>query len=155
MKGLIYIVAILETFNVLNAKTIFNDNLPLHHKLGEKLLGENYKSWLSRIRLKKRLKENANFDYGVPFRDNPTKHPPSHFVGFRNNSICIESKKWGIEEKIDVDPHVSLVHGTLKKKFIKFPDDNLIPPGVKMTKGKMLESDIQVARLNSVITFIL
>ena len=32
----------------------------------------------------------------------------------------------------------------LRKK--KFPDDNSIPPGIKRTKGKMLESDLQEAR---------
>ena len=137
---------ILESFDILNAETIFNDDSSSHHKLGEKLHGENHKSWLSRIRLKKRLKENANFDYGVPFRDSPANHAPSHFDEFRNKSIHIESRNWGNEEKKEIDPYVSLVHGTLMKKFKKFPDDNLIPPGIKRTKGKMLESDLQEAR---------
>lgn len=146
MKGVVLIVTILESFNILNPKTVSVNDSSIHHKLGENILRENYKSWLPRIRLKKRLRENENIDYEIPFLDSPLQNAPSQFEESRDKSIYKESKNWWNEEELRIDPHVSLIHGTLVKTLEKLPNENSIPPEVKRSKGNIIENDLQKTR---------
>ena len=50
------------------------------------------------------------------------------------------------EEKQEIEPDFSLLKGTLEKTFRKIPPENLIPAGTKMTKGKIMDRELEEAR---------
>ena len=60
MKGVLLIVTILESFNILNANNLFINDSSSHYKLGENVLRENY---MSKNQLKERLRINYSFGH--------------------------------------------------------------------------------------------
>ena len=47
---------------------------------------------------------------------------------------------------LKIDPQLSLIKGTLKKKFEKITELSFIPSGTKRVRGKLIDSNLQEAR---------
>ena len=154
MNGEVVAILIVNSLSILNSR-------------------ESFRPWYQGA-LRSILKKNTSFRPTTSFKhakDAYNKYPPikRQVFGLANFSDLLNRESFPKSEKsqdqelfrvhsdykfnvqdneynMKIDPDLSLIKGTLKKKYEKITDHSIIPPGTRRVVGKLIENDLRVAR---------
>ena len=154
MKGKVIIILIVNSLSILNGEETFrpwhsgalrrilNDNSSIRSNISFKYAQDPYNKYSS---IKRQLFGLANFS-DLLDRESFAKSAKAHDRELFHVNSDYELDVQDSEYNIKIDPELSLIKGTLKKKFEKITENSFIPPGTRRVGGKLIENNLQVAR---------
>ena len=139
MKGEVIIILILKSLSILNTRETFR---PFISNISFKYTRDPYNKY---SQIKRHPFGSANFSDLLDGESLAKSEKVNDRELFRVNSdykFDVQDNEYNVE----IDPDLSLIKGTLKKKFEKITDHSFIPPGTREVGGKLIESNLKVAR---------